>query len=77
MNKENHRIKNRGITFIALITTIIVLLILAGVSLSFVMNRRILDKSQLAVNKYQNVVNEEKNDVFIKWKMVHFFKYKN
>ena len=58
MNKENHRIKNRGITFIALITTIIVLLILAGVSLSFVMNRRILDKSQLAVNKYQNVVNE-------------------
>ncbi len=66
MNKENHRIKNRGITFIALITTIIVLLILAGVSLSFVMNRRILDKSQLAVNKYQNVVNEEKNDVFIK-----------
>ena len=66
MNKENHRIKNRGITFIALITTIIVLLILAGVNLSFVMNRRILDKSQLAVNKYQNVVNEEKNDVFIK-----------
>ena len=66
MNKENHRIKNRGITFIALITTIIVLLILAGVSLSFLMNRRILDKSQLAVNKYQNVVNEEKNDVFIK-----------
>ena len=53
--------KNKGITLVALIITIIVLLILAGVSLSFVFNGGILDKAQLAVNKYQEAsVNEQK-----------------
>ena len=52
--------KNKGITLVALIITIIVLLILAGVSLSFVFNGGILDKAQLAVNKYQeSSVNEQ------------------
>ena len=53
--------KNNGITLVALIITIIVLLILAGVSLSFVFNGGILDKSQQAVNEYQNAVDEESN----------------
>ena len=51
--------KKNGITLVALIITIIVLLILAGVSLSFVFNGGILDKSQQAVNEYQNVANNE------------------
>ena len=40
-------LKNKsGITLVALIITIIILLILAGVSLSFVFNGGILDKAQ-------------------------------
>ena len=51
--------RNKGITLVALIITIIILLILAGVSLSFVFNGGILDKSQEAVNEYQNAANNE------------------
>ena len=51
--------KKNGITLVALIITIIVLLILAGVSLSFVFNGGILDKSQQAVNEYENAANNE------------------
>ena len=53
--------KNEGITLVALIITIIILLILAGVSLSFVFNGGILDKSQQAVNEYKNESEKEKN----------------
>ena len=53
--------KNKGITLVALIITIIILLILAGVSLSFVFNGGILDKSQQAVNEYENASQKEKD----------------
>ena len=42
----------RGITLVALIITIIVLLILATVSISLVINNGILDKAQHGVDKY-------------------------
>ena len=51
--------RKSGITLVALIITIIILLILAGVSLSFVFNWGILDKSQQAVNEYENAANTE------------------
>ena len=54
---------DRGITLVALIITIIILLILAGVSLSFVFNGGILDKSQQAVDEYQKAVSEEENEL--------------
>ena len=54
-----NNIQNKGITLVALVITIIVLLILAGVSLSFVFNGGILDKSQMAVNEYENAANNE------------------
>ena len=55
-------LKNKsGITLVALIITIIILLILAGVSLSFVFNGGILDKAQSAVNEYQNASQKEQN----------------
>ena len=54
---------NRGITLVALIITIIILLILAGVSLSFVFNGGILDKSQQAVDEYQKAASEEENEL--------------
>lgn len=50
---------NKGITLVALIITIIVLLILAGVSISFVFQGGILDKSQESVNQYQNSATNE------------------
>ena len=53
--------RNKGITLVALIITIIILLILAGVSLSFVFNGGILDKAQSAVNEYQNASQKEQN----------------
>ena len=56
------RIKRKnGITLVALIITIIVLLILAGVSLSFVFNGGILNKSQQAVNEYENASQKEQD----------------
>ena len=56
------RIKRKnGITLVALIITIIILLILAGVSLSFVFNGGILDKSQQAVNEYENASQKEQD----------------
>ena len=53
--------RKSGITLVALIITIIILLILAGVSLSFVFNGGILDKSQQAVNEYQNASQKEQD----------------
>ena len=44
--------KNKGITLVALIITIIVLLILATVSISLVINNGVLDKAQHGVDKY-------------------------
>ena len=59
--REKEIFTNRGITLVALIITIIVLLILAGVSLSFVFNGGILDKAQQAVDKYQNESEKEQD----------------
>ena len=53
--------RSNGITLVALIITIIILLILAGVSLSFVFNGGILDKSQQAVNEYENASQKEQD----------------
>lgn len=50
---------NKGITLVALIITIIVLLILAGVSISFVLNGGIMQKSADAVNAYKNSATNE------------------
>ena len=54
--------KIKGITLIALIITIIVLLILAGVSISLVLNQNgVIDKSKEAKTKYQNAANYERD----------------
>lgn len=50
---------NKGITLVALIITIIVLLILAGVSISFALQGGILDNAQKAVNEYDNAATNE------------------
>ena len=54
---------NKGITLVALVITIIVLLILAGVTLSIVWNGGIIDKSANAVDKYENASANEKNQI--------------
>ncbi len=45
--KVNYR-NNRAITLIALVITIIILLILAGVVINFVINGGILDKARIS-----------------------------
>ena len=58
--KEKQKIYEKGITLIALVITIIVLLILAGVTLSIVFNGGIINKSQTAVDKYSEESAREK-----------------
>lgn len=53
--------KERGITLVALVVTIVVLLILAGVSISLVLgNNGIVTKSKEAKRNYQTAANEER-----------------
>lgn len=55
------RIKEKGITLVALVITIIILLILAGIAISTLTNEGILTKSSQAKNEYQNAqIAEEK-----------------
>jgi len=49
----------KGITLIALIITVIVLLILAGVAISAVSGNGIFQRTQNAVNTYSNSVTNE------------------
>ena len=52
--------ENLGITLIALVITMIVLIILAGVSINFIFGKEgIFTKTQTAVETYQNAQNEE------------------
>lgn len=66
---------NKGITLVALVITIIVLLILAGVTLSIVWNGGIIDKSANAVDKYENSSANEKNQINYSENMFEKFYY--
>lgn len=54
------RTKERGITLIALVVTIIILLILAGITLSTITNQSIITKAKDATNIYLQAEKEEK-----------------
>ena len=62
---KKQKIYEKGITLIALVITIIVLLILAGVTLRIVMNGGIISKSQTAVDKYTEESAREKLSVTV------------
>ena len=62
---KTQKINERGITLIALVITIIVLLILAGVTLNILINSGILDNSQKAVDLYKKQQAEEKLEIAI------------
>lgn len=51
--------KQKGITLVALIITIIVLLILAAVGITSIVKFDLIEKTKLAVQKYKEKVNEE------------------
>lgn len=51
--------ENKGITLVALIITIIVLLILAGVSITFALQGNLINNAQTAVNEYDNAATNE------------------
>ena len=62
MVKMNFK-KQNGITLVALVITIIVLLILAGVTLNIVLNSGIINKSENAVAKYQETSGNETDQI--------------
>ncbi len=56
--------KEKGITLVALVVTIVVLLILAGVSLSLVLsNQGIVTKANEGKTNYTNAANEERQEM--------------
>ena len=60
MQKEKNKKYDGGITLVALVVTIVILLILAGVSLNLVIgNERILTRSKEATNKYEKQAENE------------------
>ena len=62
---KNIKCKERGITILALVVTIIVLLILAGVALNFTLGEDgIFKKAGDAVNKYIDAAENEKNILY-------------
>lgn len=56
-NQDNRQ--NAGITLVALVITIILLLILAGITINTLSNTGIFEKAKEAREKYQNAQNEE------------------
>lgn len=50
----------KGITLVALVITIIVLLILAGVTISLVLNNGLIDRAQNSVEQYDD---KQKNEM--------------
>ena len=58
---ENRRKQERGITLIALVITIIVMLILVGVTVTTVMNSGLFEHAGEATNKWANAQGEEEN----------------
>lgn len=63
--EKEHKIKNYyGITLIALVITIVVLIILAGVIISITLgNGGIIDRAKTAKEQYQNATEQEQTDV--------------
>ena len=60
IQKWNTLKKSKGITLIALVITIIILLILAGVTLNILFNGGLIEKSQTAVDTYSKEQAREK-----------------
>ena len=60
MKEVKREIKERGITLVALVVTIIILLILAGVTLNIALSENgIFEKAKEAVEKYKNAEEDE------------------
>ena len=58
--KKQERRKQKGITLVALVVTIIVLIILAGVTLNIVLdNDGIINKAKQAAEEYENAQKAE------------------
>ena len=53
----------RGITLIALVITIIILLILAGVTINIIINEGLIKQAQNATDRYKQAEEEEVNSL--------------
>jgi len=55
--------KNRGITLISLVITIVILIILAGVAINTLVNNGIIDKAKTATQEYKNAQDYEETQI--------------
>ena len=64
-NKVKRLKKNKeGITLVALVVTIIVLLILAGVAINLTIgNKGLFSRAKLAINEWENATKTEKSEI--------------
>lgn len=78
-NKVNvNYIKSKGITLISLIITVIILLILSGVTLHFILSKNgIIDKATDAVNGHRKVVAMEQIELLLEEYNIQYYEEKN
>ena len=53
--------KEKGITLVVLVITIILLLILAGITITYITGGGLIDKTQIAMNEYENADKREQD----------------
>ena len=64
MKNKRYESKNKGITLIALVVTIVVLLILTGTSYTLILgNEGIFNRAKYGTNVYENAVKNEENEL--------------
>ena len=55
--------KSKGITLVALMITVVILLILAGVSLKIAVDAGLIDKSETSVSRRNGQISDEQKNV--------------
>lgn len=80
MRRKRNNKENQGITLIALIITVILLLILVGVSVNLIIKGNLFSNAQKAVDGTNAKVNEQQNamdDIMNEWKKIENDLHKN
>ena len=80
MRRKRNNKENQGITLIALIITVILLLILVGVSVNLIIKGNLFTNAQKAVDGTNAKVNEQQNamdDIMNEWKKIENDLHKN
>lgn len=61
LKTETHMSSSKGITLVALVTTIIIMIVLAGITIRIVFNDKIVEKAENYVEKMEKQTEEPKS----------------